>query len=233
MAHAYIPSAGYILNMMGEKRTHVRFDEVTLYLKSTYPDQAKTEYDEKLYMKRGGKLRWVRTSQQGDTVTILRDGTLTELSPDGTRRVESPSHEPLVDFLLPRHSTSESMRHELLQLCQKLNIESGKTFLSRFNSRVAYVIGGKINEKNTSQLWIDKDGLWPVRIVYEGSWQGKRGWIDLQFRDFASPQTQEYMPRVIERYVNGVLVWHAEVKNMDTTSRLAERLFQPSVTSAR
>jgi hypothetical protein len=134
--------------------------------------------------------------------------------------------EPLVELLLPKAQSQESMRSEYLEMLKRLQIEPGTVSLARFNSRIAYVIGAGGKDRDRNQLWIDKDSFQPVRVMFRGDYQGKKGMWDVQLREFGSRETGDAFPRVIERLFDGKLISHSEVDKLQTSAKLPDASFQ-------
>ncbi len=224
VALAYIPYAGFVLGKAAEKRASLNLNELEVYLQST--DPAGDVADEKLLLKRPGRLRWSRPAPDGEWARIVREGEQAIVRPDGQVAREKVEVEPLTELLLPRGQSTEAIKSDYQALCQKLGIETGKTSLARFNSRVAIVIGAGSRDRDKPQLWIDKDGYYPVRLLYRGEHEGQKGMWDIQLREFGARETGELFPRVLERYFDAKLVSHSEVEKVTSTTKLAEAMFQ-------
>lgn len=224
-ASAHIPPGGFIIGKMAEKRAALALNDLDVTLQSQYPALSDSELDERLYLKRGGKLRWVRQESGGEAFIVVRDGKRTEVSATGSVNAETDSFEPLVDLLMPRAQSVEAARTEFLTLCQKLGVDLNVSTLGRLGTRVAYVLGAKPNETEKAQIWVDKDTFAPARVIYKDTYAGKAGFWDIQFREFGARESGEAMPRVIERYFDGKLISHSEIEKVTNNPRLAEGLF--------
>ncbi len=222
-AYAHVPPGTFIVAKMAEKRASLNLTDLDLSLSSDKDGEASTE---RLYLKRGGKLRWVRNEDGGESVTIVDAGRRAETDAQGHTTVENIAADPLVDFLLPRTQSSESVRAEFIGVCQRLNIDLSVNTMGRQGGRLAYVYGAKPSDKDKPQIWIDKDSMQPLRVIYAGTHGGKTGIWDLRLMEWNSREAGDAAPHFIERWFDGVLVSKSEVEKAATNVRLAESLFQ-------
>ncbi|HTO99481.1 MAG TPA: hypothetical protein VMK66_20675 [Myxococcales bacterium] len=72
------------------------------------------------------------------------------------------------------------------------------TSLSRFDDRVAYVLGAGARDTAVPQLWIYKDSFAPARLIAQGG-------ADLRLLEYGNPAAAEWFPRVIELWTSGHL----------------------------
>jgi membrane protein YqaA with SNARE-associated domain/outer membrane lipoprotein-sorting protein len=219
-AWAHIPPGSFIIAKVADKRAAINVGEIDLSLQT---EKANGEQgDERLYLKRGGKLRWVHDDE---TVTVEHGDRRAEIAAGGQATSETILVEPLVDFLLPRAMNAEGIKSELIALCQHLGIDLSVSSLARLGTRVAYVLGAKPGEKDRPQIWIDKEWFAPIRVIYKDTYHGKSGVWDVQWREFNSREAGEVMPRLIERRFDGQLVSRSEVQKATPNARLSESLF--------
>ncbi|MGQ0506143.1 MAG: hypothetical protein ACT4TC_12590 [Myxococcaceae bacterium] len=98
---------------------------------------------------------------------------------------------------------------------RSLGIESGKTSLSRYGGKVAYVLGDPAD--GSAQFWVYKDSFLPARVK-TADW-------DVRFIDYSSAATGEWFPRTIELARGGELQLRFTGAKADTRSSLSDRLF--------
>jgi predicted HicB family RNase H-like nuclease len=224
VADAYVLPTGFLLGKAAEKRSALNLNELDVFLQTTDPNG--DIVDEKLLLKRSARLRWTRTTNEGEAVRIVKDNEQATVRPDGRVVRERVEVEPFSELLLPKGQSTETVKSEYLTLCQRLGIETSRTTLARFNSRVAIVIGAGGKDKDRPQLWIDKDAFYPVRLLYRGEYEGKKGMWDIQLREFGARETGELFPRVVERHFDGKLLSHSEVEKVTSTTKISEASFQ-------
>lgn len=219
-AWAHIPPGTFIIAKVADKRAALNVNEVELTLQT---EKANGEQgDEHLYLKRGGKLRWVHDDE---SVTVERDDRRVEISASGQTSNEAIIAEPLTDFLFPRALSPESAKAELITFCQHVGIDLSVSSLARMGTRVAYVLGAKPGEKDRPQIWIDKEWFQPIRVIFKDTYHGKTGVWDLQWREYNSREAGEAVPHIIERRFDGQLVSRSEVQKSTPNGRLSDSLF--------
>ena len=219
-AWAHIPPGTFIIAKVADKRAALALGEAELTLQTEKPNGE--QGDERLFLKRGGKLRWVHDDE---SVTVERDDRRAEITATGQTSAEPILSEPLVDFLFPRAMNPEGVRTELVNLCQHLGIDMSVNSLARLGTRVAYVLGAKPGDKDRPQIWIDKEWFEPIRVIYKDTYHGKSGFWDLQWREWNSREGGDSVPHIIERHFDGQLVSRSEVQKAITNARLNESLF--------
>jgi hypothetical protein len=223
-AHAYIPPAGFILARLAEKRLAVNASELEVTLETSYGGADAVA--EKLLLKRPYRLRWTRAEGDGEWAYVYKDGEAAEVSSAGEVKRWRVEIEPLAELLTPKAQAQEPLREEYLGVIKKLGIDTGVVSLARFSSRVSYVIGARSKDRDRNQLWVDKDSFQPVRLMFRGEHEGKKGMWDWQLREFGSRETGDAFPRVIERYFDQKLIARSEVQKVQTQAKIPEASFQ-------
>lgn len=97
---------------------------------------------------------------------------------------------------------------------------TAETWLARFGSQVAYVIGKR--EEGAPQAWIYKDTFLPARLRYRD--EAGAAW-DIRFFDYTSPITGEWFPRSIEVLRDNRLVMRFTALASDARTKLDDALF--------
>lgn len=224
VAHAYIPPAGFIVGKLAEKRSSINLSELEVFLETAYGTNEPVA--EKLLLKKPYRLRWSRPEGDGEWVYVYKEGEAAEVSSAGEVKRGRVEFEPVAELLVPKAQAEDPLRDEYLSMLKRLQIDPATVSLARFSSRVAYVIGASSKDRDRHQLWIDKDSFQPVRVLYRGEHDGKKGMWDVQLREFGSRETGDAFPRVIEKYFDGKLVSHTEVEKVQTQTKLPEASFQ-------
>ncbi len=95
--------------------------------------------------------------------------------------------------------------------------------LGRFNGRLAWVLGGRLNDPKSPPLaLIDKESWMPLRLlVAEGG-----ATYDLRFLDWNSAVGADRLPRVIEVWSGTELLLRFSTEKTTANPRLADSLFE-------
>jgi hypothetical protein len=224
VALAYIPPAGFIVGKLAEKRATIAVNELEVFAETAYGGAEPVT--EKILLKRPYRLRWSRPEGEGEWVYVYKEGEAAEVTPAGEVKRGRVEFEPLAELLAPKAQADDPLRDEYLSVLKRLQIDPQTVSLARFASRVAYVIGASSKDRDRHQLWIDKDSFQPVRVLYRGEHDGRKGMWDVQLREFGARETGDAFPRVIEKYFDGKLVSHTEVEKVQTQTKLPEASFQ-------
>lgn len=222
-AFAYIPHGTYLVAKLAEKRAALTVNDLEALLETTYAERGPDEVNEKLQLKRGGKLRLTRTEGESESVSILKDGKRTEVSATGDVKPGTPGFEPLTDLFYPKVANVESARSEMIGLLQKLGVDLTIDTMQRAGNKIAYVYGAKAGELEKPQIWLDKDNLLPLRIIYK---EGDKLW-DVSFSEWGIAGGADVFPRLIRRSLNGKVFSESTVEKLATNQKLAESLFNP------
>jgi hypothetical protein len=94
--------------------------------------------------------------------------------------------------------------------------------LGRFNGRLAWVLGGRLNDPKSPPLaFIDKESWMPLRLLFtEGGTS-----FDVRFLDWASAVGADRIPRVIEVWQGTELVLRFNTEKTTSNPRLPDALF--------
>jgi hypothetical protein len=94
--------------------------------------------------------------------------------------------------------------------------------LGRFNGRLAWVIGGRLNDPKAPPLaLIDKESWMPLRLLVAGGGAS----YDLRFLDWGSAVGADRLPRVIEVWLGTELLLRFSTEKTTANPRLADSLF--------
>lgn len=222
-ACAYVPPGAYLIAKLAEKRAALSVNDLDVQLETVYAARGDDELSERLQLKRGNKVRWVRSEGEADTVIIWRDGKRTEVSPTGEVKQAEQPVEPLAQLLYPKTTNLETARGDLIAWVQKLGVDLSIDTLQRAGSRVAYVFGAKAGEVEKPQIWLDKETLLPMRLIYK---EGDKTW-DLSFAEWGVQGGTDVFPRLIKRTLNGQPFSDSTVEKVAVNTKLADSLFNP------
>ncbi len=94
--------------------------------------------------------------------------------------------------------------------------------LGRFNGRLAWVLGGRLNDPKAPALaLVDKESWMPLRLLVT---EGGATW-DLRLLDWASAVGADRLPRVIEVWQGAELLLRFNTEKTTANPRLADALF--------
>jgi|GEM_PF-3187132 len=86
-------------------------------------------------------------------------------------------------------------------LLKEFGIDRKTSAFDRFEGQVCYIFGATEGETDKPQLWLEKDGMWPVKMqVFHGKER-----IELRFSQWQHPLMKGLFPRRIELYINNKL----------------------------
>ncbi len=212
-ALAYIPHLDWLMEQMAEKRKAVRVERLAVELRCT-PEGGQPQ-TEQLYLKVAGL---VRRERADGSVEVCRAGKCRLRRPDG--KVEERPEWAYLQYLYFADGAVSGERYERLLAAVKVNTKVDT--LSRFASRVAYVLGAKESQRDRPQLWLDKETFLPLRLmVRDGS-----SIVDLVWRDWGSRTTGEWFPAGLEVHRDGKPVELCEAVSVEASRDLPDALFQ-------
>src|SRR5262245_23380832 len=103
-AEAYVPPGGFIIGKMADKRAALNLNDVEAQMQTAWAG-AGDPVDEKLQIKRPGRLRWSRS--EGEWAYIAKEGEVAEVDARGNVTRRHVDVEPIVDLLVPRAQNAE------------------------------------------------------------------------------------------------------------------------------
>lgn len=166
-------------------------------------------------------------------VRVPEGGLSASVSSQGRRRTEGKEIAAIstavaeICPLLALRSTSEGeARDGLERHLKSLGIDTRQTSLARFEGRIAYVIGK--TAEGSPQFWVykgdrDESGAFlPARVLFKDA-TGQQ-W-DVRLRDFGSPVTGYWFPRIVEVARNDQLLMRFTALTANGTPKLPDSLF--------
>jgi hypothetical protein len=220
-AEAYILPAHYILKLMADKRRRMAIRDLSIQL-TTEIDDLDEPVEERLYMKNPERLRRIR-QHGGDTELLVQiEGRAAKGTEGALSRIKGPPPDLLPALLMPLGNDTEEMTARLLKSLERLGVDTKVVTLGRFNDSIVYIIGGRHDDEDKAQLWVEKDTFLPIRLLAKKD--GER--VEQRWEEFGSASTGDWFPRVIETYVSGRRVEHSEVDKIDLNKKVPETLFE-------
>lgn len=122
---------------------------------------------------------------------------------------------------------SRGGRDGVEQHLRRLGVDTKRSSLARFGSRIVYVIGSR--EEGKPQFWVYKDTFLPARVLYT---ENGAQW-DVRFLDFGSPVAGNWFPRVVEVWKDGQPALKFTALEANGNARLDDALFGGGAASAR
>jgi hypothetical protein len=123
------------------------------------------------------------------------------------------------DILLFR--SREGLANRLLELGVDVSISS----LGRFEDKIAFVIGAEYPDESVNQLWVDKDTLLPLRLIFKGvSGTADSGTAEVWYHTWWNIGETRY-PSRIEFYQDDNLVRVSQAKNFEENATFSDDLF--------
>jgi outer membrane lipoprotein-sorting protein len=227
MAHAFVPQGPQILDMLvskigkagkmrAQQDVHVQDQTLpnrSIALKETvsyiFPDRFRSDawYQE---------TNRVHVADRNEAVTIV-DGAIVSY--------QNNRYDRYKDLLLFRN---RNLLHKTL-LAQGLDV--GITSLGRFDDRIVYVIGARYPEESESQVWVDKERLLPLRLIFmdqtasqpEGTER-----IEFVYRNWRKFGDGFWYPMRIETYANQQLNRVIEVRDVQVDAAFSPELLNVS-----
>lgn len=231
-AAAYIPSLSYLLQRYVQGRIERKLSSLKVVLDEqklvgqkwhegsrtiwlSAPFKMRSEYeadDTKIVRIRSGYKQWQQKNQQ-------------------QFRPVTSAPDLIADFFACAEEGKEdngSARDRLMKYFSLYKIDKEKIVLTRFDGRIAILIGADPWDKSKPQLWLDKDGLFPLRFIYHENGQDAAPLIDLQLRGFGGAKGGTIFPDRIEKYRDGVLLEKSVLRELQVSPKLSAKMFRPS-----
>ena len=149
---------------------------------------------------------------------IIHRGTKTLRIIDGEIVYQGESRDPLFRFLMLAQRPSR-----LSKRLRVLGIDLDKVSLTRFEDKIAYMIGNK--EEGSPRLLVDKDLFLPLLLQY--------GSVLFQFSDYRELKKRAWYPYKITYSFNGAIVEEYTVKEIKVNSSLDLSLFDIPLISSQ
>ncbi len=220
-ADAYTPSAGKIfdltVNALGTcERLFV--SQKTAYYYESRPDPVIV--NETLMYRFPDQFRSEMITGSGQRIHIFSEGKAITLINNKPAYKSSSIFDIFKDILLFR--TSKLMSRRL----KAVGIDDSTVSLGRFEGKSAFVIGARFPDMSCSQIWIEKNGSLPYRLILSGDTAGvgRDRPVEFRYLDWRSVKGVQY-PFKLEIYENEILVTSANVEKAVANPSFPAELF--------
>jgi len=220
-APAYILPAEQILTLMidnfGPADTLVVSQKAVLYDPAL--EEGVREFEETLYYRYPNRFRSeVKTPGLKRILVVHRDETVIIVDGKIVAETETP-FDHFKDLLLYRKTGL------LVDQLSRLGVNLQVVSLGRFNDKVIYVIGAKHPDDSVSQVWIDKDTLRPIGLLFGDPYR-QRPLRRIEYQDYdTEPDQGGGYPTRILFFENGSLVRMHVLESAQINPDVPDRLF--------
>ena len=222
-AAAHVLPADYILRMMVERHRRLGIADLTIEL-TTEVGRNPAGVEERIYIKNPERMRRVRPEGSGALVTVQVEGEVAT-GPEGALKRGKAPLDLLLTLLHPTGEELEDAQRRLLAVLKREGIDSSVVTLGRQKGTIAYVIGGKAQDLQVPQLWIEKETFLPLKLVLPRKVDGKLERLEVRWLEFGSSTTGEWFPRVLEIWRDGQRLERSEVTKVQVNKKVPETLF--------
>ena len=206
-ALAYIPPASFLMDRLAYKRTKTGVRRLRVKMQCS-------GVEHNLYLKVSGKVRRERGSQ----VEICKSGKCWLKSGESkSKQLPKWAYLPYLYFV-----EGEVKGSRWLALLESLNVNTKVDAITRFHSRVAFVLGAKSWERDRPQFWVDKDRFVPLRLMLL---DGKT-LVDIQWIDWGTKTGGDWFPSVMEIRRDGKVIERCEVGEVTSGASMPDDLFK-------
>ncbi len=124
-------------------------------------------------------------------------------------------------LLFQKTSQAGDADQMLAQFLQTLGVDTSVVSLVRFSGAVAYAIGAKPRDLAKPQLWLNKETLYPMRLLAKVDAAA----VDVRLLDYSSPASGEWHPRQVEIHEGGTLAGRFVAEKVDVNVKIADAIF--------
>ncbi|MBN2358317.1 MAG: hypothetical protein JXR83_02630 [Deltaproteobacteria bacterium] len=227
-AAAYIPAAVYLLDRLVETRHEQGLRSIKVTQRTTLHGSGEPAVcPETVYYATPWKMRSELRLESGTLVT-LRDGALLRVEEPGktAKTVRTPLPDLMAEFFACADESEDSGRERLLADLTAYGIDVKKRTLTRWDGRIAVLIGADPWDPKSPQVYLDKDGYFPLRFVFRERAGNADRLVDVRLLGYGGAKTGGWYPEVIEIYVDGVLTRRSVVDGIELSPKLAPALFK-------
>jgi len=146
----------------------------------------------------------------------IRDASRERVTqPDGSSRRMKRRLDLVSDLFSAADQANGSAKERLLRTFTALGVDSGKRVLTRFDGRIACLIGADPWDDKTPQVWLDKDGFFPLRLIYKEKRKEGEQLVDIRLLGYGGAKSGSWYPEVTEVWVDGSLRRRAVVDEIE------------------
>jgi hypothetical protein len=228
-AQAYILPPEQIIEYVSKQTAKIYNFHFVVWAESPDPEfpKAMMRREIVMYAARPDFLRQEMVGEAGSDITLVSSGRRISVT-DGHLLAEPLRHEDIFAILL--HANSPQTLETLLASEQ---VDFSQVHLSRWDKRIAYVIGGPPGEDRSPQFWCDKDKFLPLRLIGRRLDQNTVDLVDIRFLSYQKVGESVWLPWVIEFYRQDELFLRLTVQKAYYNERLPDSLFDLEAFAAK
>lgn len=227
-AAAYIPATVYLLDKLVESRIEQKLRSIKVSQQTTlYDSGTPTVWPETIYYQAPWKMRAELKLDSGTLVTV-RDGSVLRVEEPGkaARTLRAPLADLMAEFFACDDESEDSGRERLLADLTSYGIDVKKRALTRWDGRIAVLIGAEPWDTKSPQIYLDKDGYFPLRFIFREHSGNADRLVDVRLLGYGGARTGSWYPEVIEVYIDGALTRRSVVDGLELSPKLAPTLFK-------
>ena len=220
-AQAYILPPEQIIEYVSKQTARIYNFHFVVWAESPDPELPKTMMRREMviHAARPDFLRQEMVGEAGSDITLTSSSRRISVT-DGHLSEEPSRHEDVFAILL--HASSPQTLETLLVLEQ---VDLSQAHISRFDKRIAYVIGGPPGAGNSPQFWCDKDKFLPLRLIGRRLYHNVADLVDIRFLSYQKVGESIWLPWVIEFYRQDTLFLRLTVQKAYFNEQLPDSLF--------
>ena len=229
-ALAFRPSATWLFNRVMERShdrgtTSLRVDASTTTWTITGAPVVEGAA-ERTWLSAPGRLRRELDVDKGHTTEVRADGRLLSQTPGQPDKKSNAGVDLLAEIMTAMSSQdSGPAAQRLIGALKALGINTEVVSYSRFDGRVAFVVGSKPWETDKPQLWLDKDLLVPLRLVTLQKDGANMVRIDTRYLGWGSPVGGSWYPQVIEVWRGDAVIRRSVTEDLERNIEIDSALY--------
>jgi hypothetical protein len=228
-AQAYVLPPEQIIEYVSKQTAKIYNFHFVVWAESPDPElpKAMMRREMVMYAARPDFLRQEMVGEAGSDITLVSSGRRLSVT-DGHLLAEPLRHEDIFAILL--HANSPQTLETLLVSEQ---VDLSQAHISRFDKRIAYVIGGPPGGGKSPQFWCDKDKFLPLRLIGRRLYHNVADLVDIRFLSYQKVGESIWLPWVIEFYRQDELFLRLTVQKAFFNERLSDSLFDFEALAAK
>ena len=228
-AQAYILPPEQIIEYVSKQTAKIYNFHFVVWAESPDPEfpKAMMRREIVMYAARPDFLRQEMVGEAGSDITLVSAGRRISVT-EGHLLAEPLRHEDIFAMLL--HADSPQTLETLLASEQ---VDFSQVHLSRWDKRIAYVIGGPPGEARSPQFWCDKDKFLPLRLIGRRLDHNTVDLVDIRFLSYQKVGESVWLPWLIEFYRQDELFLRLTVQKAYYNERLSDSLFDLEAIAAK
>ncbi len=229
-ALAFRPSATWLFSRVMERARERGTTSLRAEATTTTWDIAGTAViegaAERTWLSAPGRLRRELDLVKGHSTEVRGDGRLLTQVPGQADKKTNGSLDVVAEIMTAMSSQDAGpAAQRLIGSLKAQGINTEVVSYSRFDGRVAYLVGSKPWETDKPQLWLDKDLLVPLRFVTFQKDNGATVKIDQRYLGWGSPVGGSWYPQVIETRRGDAVVRRSVTEDLERNVAVDGNLF--------